>query len=275
MDNVCVVTGGGSGMGLETAKILGKDQKIILVGRTVSKLDNAIEELKSLGIDAEAFPCDASDRVSVKKLVSYAKEQGNVKTVIHAAGVSPHMADGEKIFTINAVGTININEEFAEVMKEGSCILNVSSMSAYMLPQENIPTDLYKLSFKDTKVFKSAVNQMLQAVPKEQQAGMAYTISKNFVTWYTSRMAVKVGKKGIRVVSISPGTFKTPMGEIEGEEAASFALRGAMGRLGEPEEIAKMMAFMVSDECSYLCGVDILYDGGSVASMKAMQEDMQ
>ena len=65
----------------------------------------------------------------------------------------------------------------------------------------------------------------------------------------------------------------TPMGEIEGEQAASFALRGAMGRLGEPEEIAKMMAFMVSDECSYLCGVDILYDGGSVAAMKAMQED--
>ena len=46
-----------------------------------------------------------------------------------------------------------------------------------------------------------------------------------------------------------------------------------MGSLGEPEEIAKMMAFMVSDECSYLCGVDILYDGGSVAAMKAMQED--
>lgn len=100
-----------------------------------------------------------------------------------------------------------------------------------------------------------------------------YTFSKNFVIWYTSRVAVKYGKKGIRVVSISPGTFKTPMGEVEGEEAASFALRGAMGRLGEPEEIAKMMAFMVSEECSYLCGVDILYDGGSIAAMQAMMED--
>lgn len=274
MSNVCIVTGGGSGMGLEAAKILGQTQKIILVGRTVSKLDRAIEELKALGIDAEAFSCDIGERASVKKLATYASEQGNVKTVIHAAGVSPHMANGEQIFAINAIGTINIDEEFVKIMGEGSCILNVSSMSAYMLPDDRIPKQVYQLSLQDVNEFQSAVNQMINAVPEEQQTGMAYTISKNFVLWYTSRMAVRYGKKGIRINSISPGTFKTPMGEVEGEQAASFALCGAMGRLGEPEEIAKMMAFMVSDECSYLCGVDILYDGGAVSALKAMQEDM-
>lgn len=272
MKNVCVVTGGGSGMGLETAKILGKEQKVILVGRTVSKLENAVNELKASGIDAEAYPGDASNRESMKKLASYAASQGNVKTVIHAAGVSPHMADGKKIFAINAIGTINIDEEFAEVMGPNSCILNVSSMSAYMLPAERAPKQIYNLALSDIHAFQDAINGIISSMPEEQQAGMAYTMSKNFVVWYTSRMAVKYGKKGIRVVSISPGTFKTPMGEVEGEEAASFALRGAMGRLGEPEEIAKMMAFMVSDECSYLCGVDILYDGGSIAAMQAMME---
>lgn len=274
MKNVCVITGGGSGMGLEAAKILGKEQKIILVGRTVSKLENAIAELKALGIDAEAYPGDASDRESVKKLAAYAASQGPVKTVVHAAGVSPHMTSGEKIFAINAVGTINIDEEFAEVMCEGSCILNVSSMSAYMLPADRVPKQIYKLALSDVAAFQGAMNQAIASVPEEQKTGMAYTISKNFVVWYTSRAAVKYGKKGIRVVSISPGTFNTPMGEVEGEEAASFALRGALGRLGEPEEIAKMMAFMVSDACSYLCGVDVLYDGGAVAAMQAMMEDM-
>lgn len=274
MGNICIVTGGGSGMGLETAKILGKNQKIILVGRTVSKLDDAIAELKALGIDAEAFPCDIGDRESVKKLATYAAGQGNVKTVIHAAGVSPHMANGEQIFAINAIGTINIDEEFAKVMGEGSCILNVSSMSAYMLPESSVPKQIYQLSLQDVNAFQSAANQMINAVAEEQKTGMAYTVSKNFVVWYTSRMAVRYGEKGIRIISISPGTFKTPMGEVEGEQAASFALRGAMGRLGEPEEIAKMMAFMVSDECSYLCGVDILYDGGAVSALKALQEDM-
>ncbi len=273
MENICVVTGGGSGMGLEAAKLLGKTNHIILVGRTVSKLEQAISELKELGISAEAFPADASNRQAVKKLAEYASEKGNVKTLIHAAGVSPHMSDGEKIFDINALGTIHMDEEFANIMKEGSCILNVSSMSAYMMPADKAPKQVYKLSLSDEEAFKNTMHQIIKGVPEEQQREMAYTLSKNFVVWYTSRMAVSCGKKGIRVVSISPGTFRTPMGEIEGEEAAAFAKRGALGRLGEPEEIAKMMAFMVSEECSYLTGVDILYDGGSVAALQAMMED--
>lgn len=275
MKNVCVVTGGGSGMGLEAAKIIGKEQKIILMGRTVSKLENAISELKAMGIEAEACPGDASDRDSVKKLASYAASQGTVKTLIHAAGVSPHMTSAEKIMEINAIGTINVDEEFAAVMGEGSCILNVSSMSAYMLPQNMQPRQLYKLALENVDAFRAEMNKLISAAPEERQAAMAYPISKCFVQWFTARAAVKYGKKGIRVVSIAPGTFSTPMGEVEGEEAASYALRGAMGRVGKPEEIAKMMAFMVSDECSYLCGVDVLYDGGTIAAMQAMAEDQQ
>lgn len=79
-------------MGLEAAKVLGKEQKIILVGRTVSKLENAIAELETLGIDAEAYPGDASDRESMKKLAAYADSQGTVKTVIHAAGEPEEIA---------------------------------------------------------------------------------------------------------------------------------------------------------------------------------------
>lgn len=268
MKNLSVITGGGSGMGFDVARILGKDHKIILVGRTVSKLESAIELLKAEGIDAEAFPADASDRESIKKLATYAAEQGNIKTLVHAAGISPHMGDAKKIFEINAVGTINLNEEFAKVMKEGSCILNVASMSAYMIPENQVPKQLYELALNNMEAFKGGASQMIESLPEDHKAGAAYSISKNFVTWYTVKMAVRLGKKGIRVVSISPGTFKTPMGEIEGEQAAAFAMNGALGRMGEPEEIAKMMAFMVSDDASYLTGTDILYDGGSIAAFK-------
>lgn len=275
MKNVSVITGGGSGMGFDVAKILGKENKIILVGRTVSKLENAINELKSDGIDAEAFPADISDRESVKKLVQYAKEQGNIKSVIHSAGVSPHMADANKIFDINAVGTININEEFIDAMKEGSVILNVASMAAYMMPESQVPKQLYELAFSNIEAFKGGAVQMLNSIPEENRTGAAYSVSKNFVKWYTEKMALKYGKKGIRLVSISPGTFRTPMGEMEGEQAADFAINGALGRLGEPEEIAKMIAFMVSEEASYLTAVDILYDGGSIAAYKEMVEAQQ
>ena len=271
MANICVITGGGSGMGLEAAKLVGKDQKVILVGRTASKLENALKELAAVGVEAEAYSCDTSDFEAVKKLAAYAAGLGNVKTVIHAAGVSPNMTDGEKIFNINALGTIYIDEAFGAVMS-GGAILNVASMAAYMFPQDQIPTQVYQLALDDVDAFKAAGAQIVASVPEEARTGAAYSISKNFVTWYTAKEALKLGKKGIRVVSISPGTFNTPMGKIEGEQAASIAMMGALGRLGEPEEIAKMMAFMVSDDCSYLTGVDILYDGGTVAAVKAMQE---
>ena len=85
MGNICVITGGGSGMGLEVAKIVGKDMKVILTGRTVAKLDNAIKELNALGIEAEAYPCDVSDQGSVDKLAAYAAGQGIVKVLSHCA----------------------------------------------------------------------------------------------------------------------------------------------------------------------------------------------
>jgi NAD(P)-dependent dehydrogenase (short-subunit alcohol dehydrogenase family) len=177
------------------------------------------------------------------------------------------MTDAEKIFTINAVGTINVNEEFGEVMK-GGCILNVASMAGYMLPLEQVPTQLYEASAAGVEAFLGGAKQMLGMVPEEKQTGAAYTISKNFVQWYSRREAVKLGKKGIRVVSISPGTFSTPMGELEGEQANKLALMGALGRVGDPVEIAKMMNFILSDNCSYMTGVDVLYDGGVIAALE-------
>lgn len=268
MKHIAIITGGGSGMGLEAAKLIGKNQKIILAGRTVSKLENALAELTALGIEAEAFPADVSDRAALEALAKYAAEQGKIKTVVHAAGVSPTMADGNKIFQINAAGTIHMTEVFAPLMGENSCILNVASMSAYMVPDDRTPTQLFAAALHSPEAFLAGTEQLLAAVPEAQKSGMAYSISKKFVIWYTKQMAVKYGRSGLRIVSISPGTIMTPMGKQEGEQAASFALNGALGRTGQPEEIAKMMAFMVSDDCSYLTGVDILYDGGSIAALQ-------
>lgn len=267
MAKVCVITGGGSGMGLEVAKLMG-GAKVVITGRTVAKLEGAVEEIRAAGVDAVARACDASDPASVDALVEYAKSLGTIKTVIHAAGVSPHMGDGAYIWKINACGTINVDEKFAAAMDEGGVILNVSSMSAYMLPPDRVPYPVYAASAAGTEVLEGAFAQVLANVPTEMGPGMAYTMSKNFVIWYTKQEAVKYGPKGIRVVSISPGTFTTPMGNLEGEEALKFATAGAMGRAGDPKEIARMMAFMVSDECSYLDGVDVLYDGGSVAALE-------
>jgi len=103
-------------------------------------------------------------------------------------------------------------------------------------------------------------------LPKKVRSGFAYGISKNFVSWYTKADAVKFGKKGIRVLSISPGSFDTDMGQLEKEGVDMLLGQTAIPRLGKVEEIATLIAFCASDQPGYLTGTDILCDGGCVAS---------
>lgn len=152
MKKVCVITGGGSGMGLATAKLVCEEgYYTILVGRTASKLEKAVNDLRSAGGEAEAFSCDVSDRESCFALAKHAAECGEVKAVLHIAGLSPHMGDAEKILRGNALGTVNINDAFYEVMAPGGCVIDTSSMSAYLAPQFVMPKGAYKLARTDRK----------------------------------------------------------------------------------------------------------------------------
>lgn len=272
MKDICVITGGGSGMGLETAKILGKTHRLILVGRTVEKLQNAQKLLQSSGAEVEICPGDVSEKAFVASLVDFARERGKIKIVIHAAGVSPHMTTADQIFRINAIGTVNVDLAFAEIM-DGGVILNVSSMSGYLASGDRVPLPLYRMAMDNEAAFEAGINKMLAQIPEEYRCGMAYSTSKNFVIWFTKRISLRYGKKGVRILSIAPGTFNTPMNDYEAEDAVPFALAGALGRVGEPAEIAKMMAYLVSDQCSYLCGADVLFDGGSIAQVEKDKED--
>lgn len=268
MKKVCVITGGGSGMGLATAKILGQDNHIILVGRTEKKLETALQELHSKGIAAESFPCDISDYNSTIGLALYARNIGRVSSVIHAAGMSPHMGTSKKIMKTNALGTININNAFYEVMEEDSCVVDVSSMSGYFVPRIIIPTRSYKYSRINTSKFISKMMRRVNLFPERLRPDVAYGISKNFVSWFAKTDAARFGEKGIRVVSVSPGIFETPMGELEKESAEEYVRNCAIKRLGKVEEIANLLAFCVSDKVGYLTGVDIVCDGGCVAARK-------
>jgi NAD(P)-dependent dehydrogenase (short-subunit alcohol dehydrogenase family) len=266
MKDICVITGGGSGMGLATARLMGQNYYIIICGRNVMKLESAVEELRQQGVEAEAFPCDVSDYGSVEKLAFYAKAKGRVAAVIHAAGMSPHMGEAKTIVEVNALGTIYVNNAFYKVMEEGSCIIDVSSMSAYLTPKIVMPVRIYKYSIDDPSYFMKKIMKRVNIFPKKVQKGVAYGISKHFVIWFAKQDAARFGKKGIRVISVSPGNFETPMGELEKEEADTYTQYCAIKRFGHVEEIASLFAFCSGKEAGYLTGVDILCDGGLVAS---------
>lgn len=266
MKKICVITGGGSGMGLATARLMGKNHYIIICGRSVKKLENAVCELQEEGIEAEAFPCDVSDHISVERLADYAKGKGNVAAVIHAAGMSPHMGNAEQIMEVNALGTIHVNNAFYRVMEEGSCMIDVSSMSAYLTPKLIMPKSLYKYSVSDPELFRKKIMKRVGLFPKKVRAGVSYGISKHFVIWFAKQDAARFGEKGVRIISVSPGNFETPMGELEKEEADAYTKHCAIKRFGHVDEIAGLFAYCAGPGAGYLTGIDILCDGGLVAS---------
>lgn len=264
MANVCVITGGGSGMGFEAAKFMPKDKIIVLSGRTLKKLEGAVEELKALGFTAFAKTCDTSDRESVKDLVKFASELGEIKNVINSAGLSPAMSNGETIVKVNALGTVYINQEFSKVMKKGSVIVDVSSNSAYVLPSFLISKKVYALAETDEAQFIAKMLKKANLAKGDYaRAGFAYALSKNFVVWYAQKCAFEYGLKGIRVVSLSPGLIATDMGNLEAKEGGALIPMSAEERMGKPEELGFALATVADERNGYLAGVDVLCDGGS------------
>ena len=146
MANVCVITGGGSGMGLATAKFIDKETILVLTGRTVAKLEKAKAILEAEGHEVHLIACDVSSRKDVHELCLFAASLGTIKTVIHSAGLSPAMADPEKIVRVNAIGTKNVNMEFYKYMNDGGVIVDVASSSAYQAPGFLVKHQIYEMA---------------------------------------------------------------------------------------------------------------------------------
>jgi len=269
MTRVTVITGGAGGMGLATAKVVGRAQAIVLCDVRQDRLDSAIDTLKDLGISAIPVNCDVTDRDAVAGLMKTAADLGEVGSVIHTAGVSPAMGDAEYIVRTNALGTLNVNEVFYEVAAEGSAIVNVASMAAHMLPDEIVPTAKFPLALEDADAFVAEMLPVCDIAGEDGRSGLAYAVSKSFVRWYSSAQAERFNGRGLRIVSVSPGSVDTEMGRLEEQNGAgAMVANAAVPRWGKPEEMAELLAFCVSARAGYLTGTDILNDGGVIASMR-------
>jgi NAD(P)-dependent dehydrogenase (short-subunit alcohol dehydrogenase family) len=269
MANVCVITGGGSGIGLATAKCMPKDKIIVISGRTQAKLDEAVAELTELGYEAYGVVCDVSKRRDVHELAVVSSLKGTITNVINVAGVSPSMADPETIMRINALGTVYVNTEFHKYLKPGSVIVDVASNSAYALPEMPLVDSTYELADTDEDKFMKRMMRAALGRDDYERSGLAYSFSKNFVVWYAQKCAFAWGPEGIRVCSVSPGLIETGMGTAEKEASSGLGFtqkmidRSAECRMGKPEELGFAIATIADERNGYLAGVDILIDGGS------------
>ncbi len=256
MKKVQVITGGGSGMGLEVAKVLGTQGPVLIGGRTEKKLETALQELKAAGVEAVAMACDVSDKDSVAAFAKKANEMGEIANVIHCAGVSPSMGDAESILRINMVGTVHVVEAFYPLMGQGSVLINIASMAGYFVPMN----EHLKKAFADP----SDPSLVAGTLPLAADANSAYPISKRFVINYTTRNVVRFAQKGARIVSVSPGTFETPMiaSERQSPDVDNIIKATPAGRAGDPKEIAWLIEFLCSEKAAFITGTDVLIDGG-------------
>jgi NAD(P)-dependent dehydrogenase (short-subunit alcohol dehydrogenase family) len=268
MNRVSVITGGAGGMGLATAKIVGRDHTVVLCDVRQDRLTTAATTLHDIGITPTLVNCDVTDRRAVADLLGTATNLGTVVSVIHTAGVSPSMGPADYVMRTNAVGTVNVDEEFYALAGEGAVIVNVASMAAHMLPAEIIPTGQFPLALDDADAFMGAMMTACDIAPEEARSGLAYALSKSFVKWYSQSQAERFNARGLRIVSVSPGSIDTEMGRLEeAAGAGAMVADAAVPRWGKPEEMAELLAFCASDKAGYLTGTDILNDGGVIASM--------
>jgi len=262
------VTGGAGGIGLATAKIIGRDHLVVISGRKQETLDAAVSDLAAGGVTAVAVAADVTQRAAVDALFAKAASLGEVRAVVHSAGVSPEMGGTHDwLIAINALGTINVTEAALGIANERFVLVNVASIAGYLLPRFLIPKRTFRHAFNDPAALSARLVKAAGRMPRNQRSRVAYPISKNFVIWYTAKMAAAFGAKGARILSVSPGITDTEMGRLSKDDAKGLIQDSALKRLGEPEEIAELLAFCASEKPGFLTGIDIICDGGTKAGV--------
>lgn len=157
----------------------------------------------------------------------------------------------------------------AKFMPKDKIIVDVSSNSAYILPEFLANKKTFALADTNEKLFLEKSLKLSKMIKDEyKSSGLAYGLSKKFVIWYAAKCAFEYGPKGIRVCSLSPGLIATDMGNLEAEEGGNLLATTAEKRMGTPEELGYVLATVADERNGYLAGVDILCDGGSVVGKK-------
>ena len=235
-----VITGGNSGIGYATARKFNElGANVVITGRNAEALDQAATELGVIAILA-----DQGNLKDLDQMVSQVKVRfGNVDVLFINAGVAAfapveHMSEDQfdDIMNVNFKGAFFTLQKFLPILNDGASVINLSSINAY------------------TGMPNTAV----------------YAASKAALNSLTRTAAFELAPRRIRVNSVNPGPVNTPIfgklgmpEEAIKEFATAMQNRIPLKRFGEPEDIANLVAFLASDEASFITGAEYNIDGGT------------
>jgi len=265
-NSVIVVIGAGS-IGQAIARRVGAGKQVLLADLRQENSDAAAKVLSEAGFEVSTAIVDVSSRESVRSLIDTASAMGGISGLIHAAGVSPTQASPSTILKVDLFGTALILEEFGNVIESGGSGVVIASQSGHRLPALS-PDQDKALATTPTEQLLSL--SMLQ--PDQVKDSLhAYQLSKRGNSLRVMAEAVRWGKRGARINTISPGIIITPLAKDElagprGDGYRRMIEVSAVGRAGTPDEVGTVGALLMGRDGAFITGSDFLMDGGVTAA---------
>ncbi|MFF2888711.1 SDR family NAD(P)-dependent oxidoreductase [Paenibacillus sp. NPDC057967] len=242
---VAIVTGAGSGMGLEEARLLAQEgAKVVLTDINFDAVQAVAKGIQEDGGDAIAIKHDvASEDNWVEVVAEAVSKYGKIDVLVNNAGISM------------AVGLLDTS------MDQWNRVMNINVTSVFLGMKHVIP---HMISGGGGSIINIS---SIAGLTGSSGAG-AYTASKGAVRMLSKAAAVDYGSQNIRVNSVHPGFIATPMSNqfVEDPQMLQFFLsQTALPRVGEASEVARAVLFLASDDASYVTGVELPVDGGVTA----------
>jgi NAD(P)-dependent dehydrogenase (short-subunit alcohol dehydrogenase family) len=266
MSNVIVVIGAGQ-IGQAIARRVGVGKHVVLADNRPENADAAAEIMSNAGYDVSVATVDVSSRDAVHSLVENATSKGDVVGLIHAAGVSPSQASPATILKVDLYGTAVVLEEFGNVIARGGSGVVIASQSGHRLGP---------LTVEQSKALATTPVEELLGLPflrpdQVTDSLHAYQLAKRGNSLRVMAEAVRWGKRGARVNTISPGIIITPLArdELSGPRGDGYRRMidaSSAKRAGTPDEVGNVAALLMGPDGEFITGSDFLMDGGVTAA---------